>query len=431
MKIIKSEIKDKKLILTVEADKAVWKKTINKEIESASKNVKVDGFRAGKAPKSEVLKRINMPQVLYYAANSMANTTLKAVVESKEFLDAKIDAYPVPSLDIEKLDEEEVVFKYSFVEFPKAKVGDYKKMNIKIETPSVTDEEVDAEIKRLLSKEKMYNKKSGKIEKGDLAIFDFKGFIDGEQFPGGTAEKYELEIGSNSFIPGFEDQMVGLGEGEEKDLKLSFPKDYHARDFAGKDVTFNVKVHEIKSVTTPKLDDAFAKSLKLHDVDTVDKLKDYIKSNIFRFKTQTANEQNIMEVNKGLIEITKIDEIPEIIIDDESRKIKSQLTQRLSQMQMKLEDYAKMIGKTLEDFDNEIKQQAKNNVIVYAALEVISEDEKIEVTDKALEEKYEELSKYYHSPVEDIKKSIDKDLLSELLLNELTIQKIISYYIKK
>ena len=431
MKIIKSEIKDKKLILTVEADKKIWKKTIDKEIENASKNIKIDGFRAGKAPKSEVLKRVNMPQVLYLAANSVANNTLKEVVETKEFLDAKIDAYPTPTLDIEKIDEEEVIFKYIFVEFPKANVGDYKKMDIKIETPNVSDEEVETEVNRLLSKEKMYSKKTGKIAKGDLAIFDFKGFIEGEQFPGGTAEKYELEIGSNSFIPGFEDQMIGLGEGEEKDLKLSFPKDYHARDFAGKDVTFQVKVHEIKSVETPKLDDAFVKNLKLHDVDTVAKLKDYIKTNIFRFKTQTANEQNIMEVNKGLIAITKIDEIPEIIIDDESKKIKNQLTQRLAQMQMKIEDYAKMTGKTLEDFDNEIKQQAKNNVIVYAALEVISEKEKIVVDDKALEEKYVELSKYYHSSIEDIKKSVDKDLLSELLLNELTIQKIISYYIKK
>lgn len=431
MKIINNEIKDKKLIMTVEVDNQEWKKIIDKEIQKASKDVKIDGFRAGKAPKSEVLKRLNMPQILYFAANDMANITLKDVIDSKEFENAKIDAYPTPSLEIDKLSEEELVLKYIFVEFPKAKVGDYKKMKINITSPKVTDEEVNAEIDRLISKEKMYAKKSGKIENGDLAIFDFKGFIDGKEFPGGTAEKYELEIGSKMFIPGFEEQMIGIAEGEEKDLNLSFPKDYHARDFAGKDVTFKVKVHEIKSVTKPKLDDSFVKTLKLKDVDTVPKLKDYIKTNIFRFKTQSANEQNIMEVNKGLIAITKIDEIPQIIIDDEARKIKNQLTQRLKQMQMKLEDYAKMTGKTLEDFENEIKQQAKNNVIVYAALEVISEEEKITIKDKDLEEKYEELSKYYHSPVEEVKKTIDKDLLSELLLNELTIQKIISYYIEK
>lgn len=431
MKIVNTEIKDKKLIMTVEVDNKEWKKVIDKEVQKASKDVKVDGFRAGKAPKSEILKRINMPQVLYFAANDMANVTLKDVVESKEFDNSKIDAYPTPSLEIEKLSEEELVLKYIFVEFPKAEVGDYKKMKINIISPKVTDEEVDAEIDRLLSKEKMYAKKGGKIENGDLAIFDFKGFIDGKEFPGGTAEKYELEIGSKMFIPGFEEQMLGIGEGEEKELKLSFPKDYHARDFAGKDVTFKVKVHEIKSVTKPKLDDEFVKNLKFGEVDTVAKLKDYIKTNMFKFKTQNANEQNIMEVNRGLIEITKIDEIPEIIIDDEARKIKNQLNQRLKQMQMKLEDYAKMTGKTLEDFDQEIKQQAKNNIIVYAALEVISEKEKITIDDKALEEKYAELSKYYHSSIEDVKKSIDKDLLSELLLNELTIQKIISYYISK
>ncbi len=426
MKVIKSEIKDKQLMMTVAVDQKDWKAAIDKEVNKASKNVKVNGFRPGKAPKAEVLKHLNMPEILMHAATIVANGTLKDVLDSKEYEDAKINSYPTPALDITKISETELELVYTFYEFPEATVGDYTKMKVDIITPTVTDKEVDEEINRLLSREKMFSKKDGAIAKGDVAIFDFEGYIDGEQFPGGTAEKYELEIGSETFIPGFEDQMIGLKAGH-----LSFPKDYHARDFAGKEVIFKVKVHEVKSVTMPKLDDAFVKSLKIGEIKDVKGLKDYIKTNIFRFKTQDANEKNVMAINKALVGITKMTEIPQIIIDDEARKIRTQLNQRLSQMNIKLEDYAKMTGKTMDDFNKEILEQAKNNIIVYGALDKISEKEKVEVTDKELNAKYEELATIYRAPVEEIKKSLDKDLLSELLLNELTIQKIISYYLKK
>ncbi len=431
MKIIKSEIKDKQLKMTVAADDKAWTSAINKEVTKASKDIKIKGFRPGKAPKSEVLKNLNMPQVLYYAAINISNQMLKEVLDSKEFDEADIDAYPTPSLEIEKIDEKELVILYVFYAFPSATVGDYKKMKVDIITPEVTDKEVDEELQRMLSKEKMYVKKDGPIAKGDAAIFDFNGFIDNKEFPGGKADNYQLEIGSETFIPGFEDQMIGLKAGEEKSLHLTFPKDYHARDFAGKEVVFEVKVHEVKSVKTPKLDDNFVASLNFGEVKTVQGLKDYIKQNIFRFKTQEANQQNVMSVNKALVEITKIDEIPSIIIDDEAKKIKTQLEQRLMQMGIRLEDYAKMTGKTIEDFEKEIKEQAKNNIIVYAALEKIADVEKVKVTDKEIDEKYEEIAKIYHQPIEDVKKTVDKDLLSELLLNELTIQKVISYHLKK
>lgn len=431
MKIIKNEIKDKKLILTVEVESTNWKKLIEKEVTKASKNVKVDGFRAGKAPLKEIKKRLNMPQILLDAATNQANIILNDVLNSKEFEEAAINAYPTPQLDIEKINEEELVLIYTFEEFPIAKVGDYKKMKVDIIIPKVEDSEVEKEIENLLSKEKMFVKKTGKLAKGDLAIFDFDGYIDDKPFPGGSAKKYELEIGSNTFIPGFEDQMVGLASGEEKDLNLSFPKDYHARDFAGKNVLFKVKLHEIKGINKPTLDDNFVKGLKINNVKTVNELRDYLKTNIFRFKTNDANEKNVMAINKGLVEITKIDQIPQIIINDEAKKIRNQLNQRLAQMQMKLEDYARMTGKTIADFDQEILEQAKNNVIVYAALDEISKKEKIEVTEKDIDAKLDELAQIYHITKEEAKKTINNELLSELLLNEKTIQKVISYYTNK
>lgn len=429
MKIIKTEVKDKKVIVEVSADPKIWKQFQEKEMLNAAKNLKLDGFRKGKIPLAEAKKHIPAESVIINASRPMIDQIYGELNDSSEFDKITNEVYSTPSVEYKSVTTDELILLFIFFEFPKVKLGDYKKLKIEIIKPEVSDKEIDAEINSLLSKEKMFSTKdkSKSIELNDMVTFDFKGFIDNKEFPGGSAENYELEIGSKSFIPGFEEKMIGLKINEEKDLELSFPKDYQARDFAGKNVIFKVKIHTIKTSTTPKLDDAFVKTLKFDGVKNAIDLKNYIKTRIFDFKHQDANEKNIVAVNKAIVEICKIDSIPEIMLEDEKTKIKNQLNQRLSQMKMKLEDYAKMTNKTMKEFDDEIALQAHNNIIVYSAIDQIAEIEKIKVSTKELDTKYEELSKMYKMTPAEIKKSLNSELLTELLLNELTIQKIISY----
>lgn len=431
MKVNEIKKHDGKVSIFVEIDGKDWKSFVDKEVTNATKNVKIDGFRKGKVPPEKIKKHLNMQEVYLNSANVAIRETSIKIDQDKKVKELDVEVYPTPSVEIEEIDDKHLTYVLTYFETPQITIDNYKNLKVKLDIPIVTEKELERELNSLVNREKMISrKKDGKIEKGDEVVFDFTGFIDGKEFEGGKAEKFNLLIGSNRFIPGFEDGMIGLAEGEQKDINLTFPKDYHAKDFASKDVTFKVKIHEINKVTIPELNDEFAKSLKFKNVSNLKELKSYISSSIMTFKMQQSNQQNVVAINKAIFENAKYKDIPQVMIDDEADKISQQYKQQLNQMKVKEEDFLKMVNKTKEALWQEILQQAKSNVVVYGALDYIIKKEKITIADDVVKQRYNLLAQSYNRKVEDIKKNIDEETLKEILLHEKALLGVISWNTK-
>lgn len=433
IKLIKMDDKNKNFVsFDIELEKQKWNEIQNKVLNDYAKNVKVEGFRKGKVPLSVAKKHVDPQHVLINSVDVAAKFILSKIDDLKEFKENKREVYAQPEADIIKLDENNLIIQFKYFENPVATIDNYKKLDVELISANVSDKEIDAEITNLLEQQKMISpKKDGIIKKGDLAVFDFTGYLNDKKFDGGEAKNYELEIGSNQFIPGFEDQMLGLKVGDEKDLNVSFPKDYHAKDLAGKPVIFKVKINEIKTISKPKLDDTFVKTLKFDNVSTVTELKKFIKERILDFKNREVDEKNLIAINMALAKEAKLsDEIPNVILNDEKSNIRHQFNQRLSQMKIKESDYLKYVNKTADELEKELNEQAKNNIIVYAALEYISKKEKVDITDEDLKQRYNELSKIYNISSKEVEEKLNKETLKDALFHEKLLKIIIDLNIK-
>lgn len=431
MQIKKIDKKEDKVVCSIEIEPKVWTETITKFRLKNAKNVKLSGFRKGKVPQEVALKSVSAESVLGEAANHVINETIKAMDSNAKVKAVDADVFPTPTVEIGKsFSEKEITFDIIYWIMPKVDIKDYKDLNINVISTEVTDKEVNTEIDNLLAREKMLTEKTSKVlAKGDQATFDFTGFIDGKEFPGGKAEKYDLEIGSGNFIPGFEDQMVGFKVGDEKEVKVTFPTDYHAKEMAGKKAVFKIKLHAVNTISKPALDETFIKNLKLpnKDIKTVAQFKTFLKENMQNYKKQQAYEQNITVLNNALFEHSKYKTIPEVIIEDEMKQVEQQFKQKIQEMKFKLEDFLAMTGKSKEDFTKEIHEQAKKNVIVYAALDNIIAKEKIKADEKTIAERYTLLAQTYKKPEAEIKKLIEKEYLIEALAHEKVITKLLEW----
>ncbi|MGL4952134.1 MAG: trigger factor, partial [Mycoplasma sp.] len=263
--------------------------------------------------------------------------------------------------------------------------------------------------------------------------FDFVGSVDGVEFPGGKAENYELEIGSGQFIPGFEEQMIGLNVGDEKELNVTFPKEYHSEDLAGKDSIFKVKIHEINSISKPKLDDAFVKSLKIEDdkIKTPKDLKELIEKSLLSEKNRELTQSNLSIINEAIVKNAKYDEIPQIIIDEEKKELKRNFMERITQMNFKFDDFLKMTGQSQEEFENQMDESAKTSIIVQSAIEYIGDKEKITADESKIEEQYKLIADAHNKSIEEIKKAIDLETLKLAIQREEVITKLMEWNSKK
>lgn len=435
MKISKIDKKADKVVCNIEIEHDIWAAAIKREQTRLAKNVQLPGFRAGKVPLDRALKAVDMHKVLIDAANKVINESVLKLEQEPQLKTLDVEIFPTPSVDIHKeFDEQHFGFDVIYWLMPQVEIEGYKNFKIDLVEPTVNDKEVEAELTNLLAREKMLTAKPNKtIAKGDQATFDFTGYLDGVEFPNGKAEKYQLEIGSGNFIPGFEEQMIGFKVGDEKDISVTFPKEYHAKEMAGKLVTFKIKVHEVHAVSTPEVNEAFIKSLKLPDanVKTVAQLKDFLKNNIAQYKKQQSFESNMIAINQAIFSHAKYPTIPQIIIDNEKQNIQEQVNQRMSQMKMKFEDFLKMSGKTQAEFDKELSEQAKQSVVITRAVEAIIKKEKIAIDNKALDERYAELAKNYHKDLAEIKKLVDPEVLKDNMLHQKAIDAIIEWNTKK
>ena len=238
--------------VTIEISGKAWEEKLEETFKKVIKKVEIDGFRKGKAPRNIYEQKYGKQSLVVEAVDEYMNEAYKEALE-------KFDGTPIlmPTVSIDKADEEGVIYKFIFTTKPEVKIKKYTDLKVKKESSKVTDKDVEAEIEKMRKEYADLQVKEGKIENGDTAIIDFEGFLDGKAFDGGKSENYPLEIGSNSFIPGFEDALIGLKAGDEKDVNLTFPSDYHAEDLKGKEVVFKVKVNEVKTKVYPELNEDF------------------------------------------------------------------------------------------------------------------------------------------------------------------------------
>lgn len=367
-----------------------WTEAIDKAFAKKQKTVKVDGFRPGKVPRDIFEKRFGKEALFIDAADMVLQAAyVKAMEESK--------LVPVvqPAVDLKSLAEDGVEFVFKITTKPEVKVNKYKGLNIKPEKVEVTDEEVNHELGHLLERyTELVSKEEGTVENGDIAIIDFEGFKDDVAFDGGKGENYSLEIGSHTFIPGFEEQVIGMKVGEEKDLNLSFPEDYGAKDLAGAAVVFKVKVNEIKQKQARELDEDFFEDLAMEGVDSEETLKEEIKNSIQAQKEMDAENNYIDRILEEVSKNVEVD-IPEEMVEEEVDRLLGRFEEQMKMQGISLDLYYQFTKTTEADLRSQLEKEGYSNVLYRLMLEEIMNLEKIEVTIEEAEKEAEELAKKY------------------------------------
>lgn len=391
------------LEVTIDGEK--WTKAVTKAFNKIAKNVTIDGFRKGCAPKALIEKRVGEQERYYQAIDDSANTWMREAMDEN-----KLVPISRPELSIKAADADHAELVFTFAVYPEVNVKDYKGLPYEVKAVEVTDEDVEKELSGMRERYADVETVDGEAASGDTVNIDYEGFKDGVAFDGGKAEGYNLVLGSNSFIPGFEDQLIGAKAGDEKELNLTFPEEYHAEDLAGKDVVFKVKVNEVKRKVLPELDDDFAKDVSIKDVETVEDLRKFLRERLENTRKQEAENAADNELMSKLVECVEAD-IPDVMIDDEVQGQIQQLQAQLSQYGMSLTSYLQMMGKKPEDLKNDFRADAEKNVKARMALSKIAELEKLEPTDEDVENEYSKLADQYGMKVEDVKNAISADML--------------------
>lgn len=380
-----------------------WEKLQNTAFEKVNKKAKIDGFRAGKAPKDVYIKKNGIQDILYEALDMAIDKEYKRIIEDKKIL-------PViePKVELVKCDEKVAEVKFIFVTEPKVTLGKYTNLGVKKEKAKVTKSEIDERIKSLLNEYAELEIKETPVEKGDTAVIDFEGFKDGVAFEGGKGENYPLVIGSNSFIPGFEDAIIGMKKGEEKDIDLTFPEDYMADELKGKAVVFKVKVNEIKTRIVPKLDKNFFDDLGMEGVTSKEELEHEIEHELTHQKEHElahVYEEACLEKAASDMKIEICDEL----VDDEVEHMYSEFMERMQMQGISEEMYYQYTKGKKEDITNQMKEDAVKRVKYRYLLKEIINVEKIKVTDKEAKERIKEMAEMYNVSEDVILKEISLD----------------------
>jgi len=383
-----------KLEITVEAAK--FEDAMKKVYFQNAKYINIPGFRKGKAPMSIVEKYYGKEIFYEDAFNEVAGEAYEQAIKENN-----IEAVSRPNIDVVQIEKgKDLIFTAIVETKPAVELGKYKGIEIPKIEYTVTDESIENELKQMQERNARLVTVEGKaVEKGNTTIMDFEGFVDGKAFEGGKAENYELEIGSGAFIPGFEDQMVGMQVEEEREIKVKFPEEYFSTELAGKDATFKVKVHEIKAKELPTIDDEFAKDVS--EFDTLEELKASIKEKQESQNAEKAKYEKQEAAMKAVCENMKV-EIPAGMIELETENMLKDIEQRLSYQGMKLEQYLQMVGKTAEEMKKEYEPQAIEAIKSRLALEAIVTAEKIEASEEEINNKIKEMAQNYGKKEEEI-----------------------------
>lgn len=414
MKINNKKLENAIVELTVAFDSEEWKATQEKALDKLAKNVKIDGFRPGKAPAAMVRARVSKASVLEEATDMILQTKFVEILT-----EANVEPVAQPALSVQKVDADELEVQILVPVKPQVELGEYKGLEVKKGRVTVTKKEIEEQLANYQTQfAELTVKEGGKVAKGDTAVIDFEGFVDGVAFEGGKGENYPLEIGSGSFIPGFEDQVIGMTVDKEQDIVVTFPEDYGAADLAGKEATFKVTVHEIKEKHLPEIDDELAKDVNIDGVETLDQLKDHIKANI-KTRKESENENKFMDdLYKAIVASSKVED-SDALLEQEQGLMLQEIEQNLQRQGLNFEVYQQFTGKSKDDIKEDIKPQAEERVKLNAILAAIIEEEKLAVSDEELEKELKTIAEYYQKELDEVKKifegnmsRIENDLLT-------------------
>lgn len=395
------KLEGNQVVLTIEVDAEKVTEGLDAAFKKVVQQVNVPGFRKGKMPRQMFEKRFGVESLYQEAVDYLLpEAYTNAITETG------IEPIDRPEIDVEQIEKgKNFIFKATVQVKPEVKLGDYKGLEIAAFDTNVTDEEVEAELKKMQERHaELVVKEEGTAANGDTVVIDFAGSVDGVAFEGGTAENYTLELGSASFIPGFEDQLVGLAAGEEKDVEVTFPEEYHAAELAGKPAIFKTKIHEIKGKELPELDDEFAKDAD-DEVETLAELKEKIKNRIEHDKKH-QEEHHIQNsvVEKATANAEMV--VPEVMVNVEVDRMMSEFEQRLQSQGMNLELYFQFSGQQESALRDQMKSEAEQRVRGNLTLEAIAQAENIEVASEDVDAELEKMAGMYNMSVEDIIKAL-------------------------
>ena len=387
----------------VVVDEKTWKDAQEKAFNKLAENVTVDGFRKGKAPKNLVKAKIDPMKVLDEAINALLPKIYEEILTKDE-----IRPYARPSVDVTKVSDTELEVKFILVTAPEITLGQYKGLNIGKKAVKVTAKDIEEALEGARKENATLVVKENEAALGDTVVMDFVGKVDGVAFEGGSAENYELELGSHQFIPGFEEQLVGHKAGEDVLVNVKFPENYTA-ELKGKDATFECKIHEVKERKLPELNDEFVKELKIEGIETVEDFRNRKSEDLKRSKETEARREYMEKLIAEIAKNSKAD-IASEIIDNQVESRRQDMVKRIEQSGLQLEQYLQILGQTEEQFALQIREQAIKETTEYLVLEEIGKAEKIEITDADLEFEFAKISEQYKMPLEDVKKALSANL---------------------
>ena len=402
--------------VTITIDVDEWQKILDDTFKKVNKTVKIDGFRPGKAPRNIFEKKYGKATIISQAVEDQMQEAYKKALD-------KFSGDPIiqPTVAIKEVNDEKVTYLFTFTTKPEVKIKKYTNLGVKKDEVKVTAKDVNEEIEKMRKEYADLQVKDGKAQKGDTVIIDFEGFDNGKAFDGGKAENYSLELGSNSFIPGFEDALIGTKAGDKKDVNVTFPEDYHAEELKGKPVTFKVTVHEVKTKVLPELNEEFFLDLGLEDVKTVEDLKKTIKETMESQKEYEAENKFMDDLFEALLKETTV-EIPHELIHEEIDRMIEQYAERLKMQGITLEQFYKFTNSNEDALRSQMHDEAEKRVKLRFAIDEIIDLEKIDATEEEALKDAEEKAK---------KHSMDKDEYVkafggiEMLKYDLKVQKVV------
>lgn len=393
-----------------------WKEAIDAAFTKAQKNVKVDGFRKGKVPRNIFEKRFGKESLYPDAIDVVLPAAYTRALENN-----KLEPIVQPKIDVKEIDENSVTILFTITTKPEVKVKKYTNLGVKKQTVKVTKKEIEDEIGKLVSNYADIVIKEGNAEEGDTVVIDFEGFKDGIAFDGGKGENYPLELGSNTFIPGFEEQLIGLKSGDEKDVNVTFPEDYHSEELKGAKVVFKVKVHEVKTKQLPKMDEEFFKDLGYDNVENEEQLRDLIKVDLEAKKEYEVENKYVDDLLEEASKNTEV-EIPTELVDEEVHRMIHQYEDNLKMQGITLEMFYQFTNSNEEALKEQMKGEAEKRVKYRFMLEEIISLEKIEVSDEEANKEAEELAKKYQMEKDEFIKQFGG---LDMIKYDLKMQKVI------
>lgn len=394
MKINNKKLENAIVEVTVAFDKEEWKESQKKALNKLSRKVKIDGFRQGKAPIAVVKARIGKGKILEEATDMILQANFAKALE-----EAKVEPIAQPALSVDKIDEEELQVKILVPVEPEVELGEYKGLSVEKKTYEVTEEEVAKKLKEMQEKNaRVESKEEGTVENGNIAVIDFKGFVDGEAFQGGEGHDYSLEIGSKTFIDTFEEQLVGAKVNDTVEVNVTFPENYGKEELNGKPAKFEVTIKEIKVKELPELDDEFAKETS--EFDTIAELKADITTKLEAANAERADREFEEAVINTVAENAKV-EIPAVMVEKEVDKMVQNLQQRLQYQGLNLEQYFQFTGTDEEKMREYMRENAATKVKVDLVLEAVEKAENIDATEEEIKEKAVEVAKMYSASEDD------------------------------